>query len=145
MDRNARTAGSLRDGDAFGADLRDEAYVDVDVSTLGLEALDETTRPPEPRDRRRAPRRQVAMLFNKYAGGTPFAAEALEISATGMLVRRLSEPNFEQACYAVEIGDPDGPTRWLCASPVWRHGDLEALTFVAHTDDDRAFLRAYVN
>ena len=133
----------MHEHDAFEAgDLGDEAYVEVDVSTLGLEALDETARPPEPRDRRRAPRRPVAMLFNKYSGGTPFVAEAIEISATGMLVRRIAEPDFTQACYAVEIGDPTGPTRWLCASPVWRDGDLEALRFVSHSDADRAFLEA---
>lgn len=123
--------------DEFGA----EDHVDIDVATLGLDdALDVTTKPPTCQDRRRAPRKRVSVLFNKYVDGTPFVAEALEVSATGMLVRRIAEPDLPQACYAVEIGAPDGPARWLCATRIWRDGDFEALSFVAHSEADRAHI-----
>src|SRR5262245_15960625 len=76
------------------------------------------------------------LYFNKYIDGVPHLCEALEISMTGMLVRRLHEPERDLACYAVELapepdtrdavatdGDRPEPAErvWLCASPVWSH------------------------
>lgn len=88
-------------------------------------------------ERRAAPRASVQVLFNKYIDGVPFAAEALEVSETGMLVRRVHEPERPRATYAVEIEAGEGPPRWLCVASVWRWGDFEALAFVGHGDEDR--------
>jgi hypothetical protein len=74
-------------------------------------------RAPMELDRRSAPRTPAHLYFNKYIDGVPHLCEALEISMTGMLVRRVHEPDEDLACYAVEIGlpgvdevDPEAPT-----------------------------------
>jgi hypothetical protein len=92
-------------------------------------------------ERRAAPRRAAHVYFNKYIDGQPYLCEAVEMSATGMLVRRVAEPDTSRACYALEIAagpmTPGDARIWLCAAPVWQQGDIEALRFVAHSDRDR--------
>ena len=99
-------------------------------------------------ERRAAPRRLANVYFNKYIDGQPYACEAVELSATGMLLRRIHEPDASRACYAVELasGAGAGPEDrvWLCASPVWTAGELEALHFVAQSDRDRERLGALI-
>ena len=91
-------------------------------------------------ERRAAPRRSAQVYFNKYIDGQPYLCESLEISETGMLIRRVAEPDTSRACYAIELAA--GPLEagearlWLCASPVWQSGDLEALRFVAQSPRD---------
>lgn len=95
-------------------------------------------------ERRAAPRRSAQVYFNKYIDGQPYLCETLELSETGMLIRRVAEPEAKRACYAVEMAagplSPGDERIWLCASPVWQSGDLEALRFVAQSDRDRALL-----
>ena len=95
-------------------------------------------------ERRAAPRRSAQVYFNKYIDGQPYLCETLEISETGMLIRRVAEPDATRACYALELAagplDPGEERIWLCASPVWQSGDVEALRFVAQSDRDRALL-----
>lgn len=94
-------------------------------------------------ERRRAPRAPARVYFNKYIDGRPHVAEALALSATGMLARRVHEPDALRAAYAVEIALPDatvGERVWMCASPVWRSDDREALVFVESSARDRALL-----
>ena len=90
-------------------------------------------------DRRSSPRVRANVYFNKYIDGQPYLCEALELSATGMLARRVHEPDAPLACYALELaGTTDEAERlWLCATPVWTNGDLQALSFVAQSDRDR--------
>jgi len=93
-------------------------------------------------DRRSAPRTPVHVYFNKYIDGVPYLCEALELSMTGMLVRRVQEPERDLACYAVELAPGDGASEpeervWLCAAPVWSHGRFEALSFVGQSHLDR--------
>jgi hypothetical protein len=98
-------------------------------------------------ERRRSPRTRARVYFNKYIDGRPHLCEALELSATGMLARRVHEPDDERAAYAVEISEPDAPAServWVCASPVWRSGEIEALVFVESSRRDRALLEALV-
>ena len=93
-----------------------------------------------PSERRAAPRRCVDVYFNKYIDGQPFVCEAIELSTTGMLVRKIHEPDAPRACYAVEIASMSegGEERiWLCATPVWTDGRVEALGFVGQSDRDR--------
>lgn len=95
-------------------------------------------------ERRAAPRRSAHVYFNKYIDGQPYLCEALELSETGMLLRRVAEPDASRACYAIELAA--GPLEageerlWLCASPVWQTDEYEALRFVAQSDRDRAML-----
>jgi hypothetical protein len=99
---------------------------------------------PRRGERRAAPRSTTHIYFNKYIDGHPYLCEALEVSSTGMLVRRIHAPDVERAFYAVEMaGGPllRGEDRaWLCATPVWTAGDLEALRFVECSDGDHALL-----
>jgi len=95
-------------------------------------------------ERRAAPRVETRVYLNKYVDGHPHLCEALEMSATGMLVRRVHGPDAPRAAYALELAA--GPLEagqervWVCASPVWAAGDLEALRFVECSDADRAKL-----
>jgi hypothetical protein len=99
-------------------------------------------------ERRAAPRSSARVYFNKYIDGHPHLCEALELSATGMLVRRIHEPDAPRAAYAIELAP--GPLRsgdervWLCASTVWSAGDLEALCFVECEARDRALIEDLV-
>jgi hypothetical protein len=99
-------------------------------------------------ERRAAPRSSARVYFNKYIDGHPHLCEAVELSSTGMLVRRIHEPDAPRAAYAIELAP--GPLQagdervWLCASPVWSAGDLEALRFVECSDRDRALLEGVV-
>ena len=89
---------------------------------------------------RRVGRRAPIHLFcNQYIDGTPCLSEALELSMTGALVRRVLGPGHDRASYAIEIGEPKSQNGrlWLCASPVWRIGDYEALRFVSSSATDK--------
>jgi hypothetical protein len=100
-------------------------------------------------ERRAAPRTEARVYFNKYIDGRPHLCEAVELSSTGMLARRIHEPDAPRATYAVELAA--GPLSageervWLCASPVWSEGDLEALRFVECSDRDRALLQGVID
>jgi hypothetical protein len=100
-------------------------------------------------ERRAAPRRSAHVYFNKYIDGHPYLCEAVELSASGMLVRRVNEPDAPRACYALELAaGPLGPGDeriWLCASPVWSAGELEALEFVAQSARDRELLEGLMS
>ena len=96
---------------------------------------------------RRAARRAPAHLFcNQYIDGTPFLGEALELSMSGALVRRVMGPEVERACYALELGLAGDPERrvMLVASPVWRVGAYEAVKFVAQSLGDRLKLASLI-
>jgi hypothetical protein len=99
-------------------------------------------------ERRAAPRSPARVYFNKYIDGRPHLCEAVELSSTGMLTRRIHEPDAERAAYAIELaGGPlaAGDERvWLCASPVWSDGELEALRFIECSDRDRALVEGLI-
>lgn len=100
-------------------------------------------------DRRTAQRRSAQVYFNKYIDGQPYLCETIDISESGMLLRRVGEPDAPRACYALELAagplSPGDQRIWLCASPVWQSGDMEALRFVASSDHDRALLRGLLD
>lgn len=88
-------------------------------------------------DRRAAQRKPVGLFFNKYIDKDPHLGEVLELSGTGMLARTLHQPNSPRACYAVELASAGSDPVWLCARSVWGQDGVEALAFVAASDDDR--------
>jgi hypothetical protein len=100
-------------------------------------------------DRRAATRSPVQIFLNKYVDGVPHLCEALELSMTGLLVRRVHEPESERACYALEIsgiaGSKPDERVWLCATPVWRSGRYEALGFVGQSHVDRLRLASLLH
>ncbi|HVY44622.1 MAG TPA: PilZ domain-containing protein [Minicystis sp.] len=94
-------------------------------------------------ERRAAARRKVDVYFNKYIDGQPFVCEAIELSESGMLVRRIHEPDAPRACYAVEIAAHGGGGEeriWLCATSVWSDGKVEALGFIGQSERDKTRL-----
>lgn len=92
-------------------------------------------------DRRSSRRTHVGLFCNQYIDGFPYLTEALEMSMSGALVRRVLGPEVDRACYALELGASEGTTDvdpvWVCATPVWRHGPFEAVQFVAQTLADK--------
>ncbi len=96
-------------------------------------------------ERRSAARSPASIYFNKYIDGHPHLCEAIELSATGMLVRRVHEPDGSRACYAIEIAPgSEGEGLWLCATPVWSSGPFEALGFVGQSPTDTARIEALI-
>ncbi len=96
-------------------------------------------------ERRSAPRSPASIYFNKYIDGQPHLCEAIELSATGMLVRKVHEPEAARACYAIEIAPgSEGEGVWLCATPVWSSGPFEALGFVGQSPRDRERVEALI-
>ena len=96
------------------------------------------------RNRRGVPRTSVhGVLLNKYVGGFPFAVSLLDLSETGIRVRRLLEPDTDDARVALEIEVPrTGDRLWLWAREVWKSGSRQALTFSGLTEGDRAMLHS---
>lgn len=91
--------------------------------------------------RRMARARFGRMLFNKYVDGFPHTAELLDLSATGMLVRKIHEPQVTRDFFSLELGVPGSTERmWLWARRVWSEGDKEALRFVGIDPMDRVRL-----
>ncbi len=98
-------------------------------------------------ERRSAPRSPASIYFNKYIDGQPHLCEAIELSSTGMLVRKVHEPEAARACYAIEIKiapGSEGCGVWLCATPVWSSGPFEALGFVGQSPRDRELIEALI-
>jgi hypothetical protein len=106
-------------------------------------------------DRRRDGRATFAGIFaNKYIDGIPHVVELLDVSASGLQVRRILEPESAALTYPLELsfmpsaGEPgmSGMTLWAWTRLVWRRGNLEALRIVSADSLDRArlvkFLRA---
>ena len=100
-------------------------------------------------DRRAATRSRVQVFLNKYVDGVPHLCEAVELSMTGALLRRVHEPDGERACYALEMSaSPESKPEervWLCATPVWRSGSYEALGFVGQSQLDRLRLASLLH
>ena len=90
-------------------------------------------------ERRSARRAPIHLFCNQYIDGSPCLSEALEMSMTGALVRRVFGPAVDRATYALEIAPASSREGrvWLCATPVWRVGAYEALRFVAQSETDR--------
>lgn len=97
-------------------------------------------------ERRRNGRARFGGIFaNKYIGGIPHVVELLDVSATGLKVRRILEPESASLTYPLEL-NVDGVTLWAWTRTVWRRGNREALRIVSADALDRArlgkFLRA---
>jgi hypothetical protein len=101
-------------------------------------------------ERRVARRLPVSFFLNKYVDGVPSLCEAVELSMSGTLIRRVLGPDVERASYALELA-PDAATGaddarvWLCAVPVWRAGAFEALRFVGQSRMDRLKLASLLD
>lgn len=94
-------------------------------------------------DKRRENRIQMRdVLFNKYIDGHPYAAELVDLSLHGMLVRTIREPNLTRDSYSVELGVKGTNERiWLWARKVWEFGNRQALRFEATNTADQIRLQ----
>lgn len=91
-------------------------------------------------ERRGEPRADLGQfLFNKYIDGFPHVVELLDLSASGMLVRKVHEPDVPRAFYSIELGIPGTPERmWLWTRIAWTRDGVQALRFVGIDPADRA-------
>ena len=86
------------------------------------------------------------MLLNKYIDGFPHLVELLDLSASGMVVRKVSEPDVHRDFYSIEIEIPGTSERmWLWARNVWSRNQQQALRFVGIDPADRALLAKVVD
>ena len=97
-------------------------------------------------DRRINGRAPSGGLFaNKYIDGLPHIVEVLDVSATGLKLRRILEPESTKITFPLELS-VNGITLWAWTRRVWRRGNREALRIVSVDSLDRArfgkFLRA---
>lgn len=84
--------------------------------------------------------RFVGLFANKYIDGTPHVVELLDVSASGLRVRRILEPESATQTYPLELSI-GGLTFWAWTRRVWRSGNREALRIVSADSVDRARLR----
>lgn len=95
-------------------------------------------------ERRGDGRARFAGTFaNKYIDGIPHVVELLDVSATGLKVRRILEPESASTTYPLELS-LGGVTLWAWTRRVWRRGNREALHIVSADSIDRARLRKFL-
>ena len=92
-------------------------------------------------DRRTDGRARFWGVFaNKYIDGTPHVVELIDVSASGLMVRRILEPESATQTYPLEVSI-GGLTLWAWTRRVWRRGNREALRIVSADALDQARLR----
>lgn len=95
-------------------------------------------------ERRGDGRARFAGVFaNKYIDGIPHVVELLDVSASGLKVRRILEPESAATTYPLELS-VGGVTLWAWTRRVWRRGSREALRIVSADSVDRARLRKFL-
>lgn len=95
-------------------------------------------------DRRGDGRARFAGVFaNKYIDGIPHVVELLDVSSSGLQVRRILEPESTSMTYPLELS-LGGVTLWAWTRRVWRRGNREALRIVSADAVDRARLRKFL-
>ncbi len=95
-------------------------------------------------DRRGDGRARFRGVFaNKYIEGIPHLVELVDVSATGLQVRRILEPESASMTYPLELSI-GGVTLWAWTRQVWRRGNREALRMVSTDTVDRARLRKFL-
>jgi hypothetical protein len=95
-------------------------------------------------ERRGDGRARFAGTFaNKYIEGIPHVVELLDVSASGLQVRRILEPESTSMTYPLELS-VGGVTLWAWTRRVWRRGNREALRIVSADPLDHARLRKFL-
>ena len=83
------------------------------------------------------------VFANKYIDGIPHLVELVDVSSTGLQVRRILEPETSSQTFPLELC-VGGVTLWAWTRRVWRRGNREALHMVATDAIDRARLRKFL-
>jgi hypothetical protein len=85
------------------------------------------------------------MFVNKHVDGLPHLARVLDLSAGGMMVRKVFEPELATTFFAVELGIPWTDERfWIWTRCVRDWGDLQALKFMGLRPEERSRLAEIV-
>ena len=85
------------------------------------------------------------MFVNKHVDGLPHLARVLDLSAGGMMVRKVFEPELATTFFAVELGIPWTDERfWIWAKCVREWDGRQALRFLGITEAERARLAEIV-
>jgi hypothetical protein len=97
-------------------------------------------------ERRIGERARFSGLFvNKYVDGLPHLAKVLDLSASGMMVRKVLEPELARSFFAIELGIPwKGERFWIWARCVRDWGDLQAVRFMGLQSGEQARLAEIV-
>ena len=95
-------------------------------------------------DRRTDGRARFRGIFaNKYIDGIPHLVELVDVSASGLQVRRILEPETNSMTYPLELSI-GGVTLWAWTRQVWRRGNREALRMVSTDTVESARLRKFL-
>ena len=95
-------------------------------------------------DRRQNGRAAFHGVFaNKYIDGIPHIVEVRDVSASGLQVRRILEPESATQTYPLELSI-GGVMMWAWTRRVWRRGNREALRIVSADALDRARLQKFL-
>ncbi len=95
-------------------------------------------------DRRTDGRTRFRGIFaNKYIDGIPHLVELVDVSASGLKVRRILEPETTSMSYPLELSI-GGVTLWAWTRQVWRRGNREALRMVSTDTVESARLRMFL-
>ena len=92
-------------------------------------------------ERRRAVRRVTDMTVSKHVDGEIYFCRACEISATGIRLERIFNPDPGNRPVRIELPLVEGGlTTVLSARKVWRKGDYEAFEFTEPSFAQQAIL-----
>ncbi|HEY5956224.1 MAG TPA: PilZ domain-containing protein [Polyangiaceae bacterium] len=89
-------------------------------------------------DRRKHPRKQVDLFFNKFLDGHPYLCRAIDLSEKGLLAVTYSEPEVAAGSFPLELRLP-GQKRslWVWARTVRRTAKQHAIEFLRLDPRDR--------
>ncbi len=103
---------------------------------------------PRPEDRRRMPRTPLrpGVYCNTFVDGHPFLGQILDLSTTGIRLKRIGTPvENSRAWTPLELGIPGEARRvFLCGERVRDDGEDASYVFVGMEATDQVFLRELV-
>lgn len=98
-------------------------------------------------ERRANGRASVGLLpnafANKYIDGMPHAVRIVDVSESGLRIRRILEPETLVETFPVELW-LGGQTLWAWTQRVWRWGSWEALRIVSADAFDHARFKRFL-
>jgi hypothetical protein len=95
-------------------------------------------------DRRSNGRASVVDAYaNKYIGGIPHAVRIVDVSESGLRIRRIFEPETKLETFPIELW-LGGQTLWAWTRSVWRWGSWEALRIVSADALDHARYKRFL-
>ncbi|MFO0571046.1 MAG: PilZ domain-containing protein [Polyangiaceae bacterium] len=96
-------------------------------------------------ERRSSPRQPFDVFVNKFIRGYPHACRAIDVSAGGMELECLGQPDSYMPSFSLELRLPGDPhTVWLWARRVARVGRRERYEFLHASAEDRHRLARYL-